>query len=192
MYSSSEEIGTLLVRLASGDATAGEQLFPLLYDRLHEIAVAQMRHERANHTLQPTALLHEAYLKILANTPGLPEIASETHFLSIAALAMRQILINHAKHRRAEKRGGGRAPLLLDDVVDEVSSRAIDILALDEALKRLEKMDPRQARIVELRFFGGMTVAQCARVLQISERTVHYEWQHARSWLRSQIEEPQS
>jgi len=189
MNSSSDEIGDLLARMANGDTKAGEILFPLLYDRLHEIAVVQMQCERANHTLQPTALLHEAYVRILAKPSNLPEMANETHFLSIAAVVMRRILINHANQRRTEKRGGGHSPVLLDDVAEEVAIRAIDVLALDEALARLEQLDPRQARIVELRFFGGMTVAQCARLLKVSERTVQYEWEHARCWLRSQIQE---
>lgn len=190
MSDSSDEVAQLLAELSAGNPAAGERLFPLLYERLHALAAVQMRRERENHTLQTTALLHEAYLRLVESSPKLLTFADETHFMATAAVVMRRILINHAVARRTIKRGGGQTRVELDDVADQINDRTIDVLALDQALTQLERMDVRQARIVELRFFGGLSVAQCARALGVSSRTVQYEWSHARAWLRSQIEEP--
>jgi RNA polymerase sigma-70 factor, ECF subfamily len=172
---------------AAGDDQAARRLFPLLYDELHRLAVGCMRNERASHTLQPTALVHEAWLR-LSRAGTIESVSSREHFLSLAAMMMRRILVSHARSRGADKRGGGRTELLGGDVAEEFEHRAIDLLALEESLKKLGELDPQQARIVELRFFGGLTVEQCAGLLGLSPRTVQYEWAHARAWLRGQLE----
>jgi len=181
------DVSALLGAMARGDPAAAERLFPVVYDELHRIASAYMRRERADHTLQATALVHEAFLR-LAGTEREAAYESRRHFVATAAVAMRRILVNHAKARAADKRGGGRAALALDDVAAEFSRRSIDLIALEEALERLSVLDARQARLVELRFFGGMTFEDCAATLGLSVRAVHYEWTHARAWLRGQIE----
>jgi RNA polymerase sigma-70 factor, ECF subfamily len=183
-----EDLKELLASFASGNAAAGEKLFPIMYDELHRLATACMQRERSDHTLGPTALIHEAYLRLVR--PGSSSTGFENieHFMSAAATVMRRILINHAHAKRAEKRGQGRPVLPLDDFAVTFEARSIDLLALNEALERLAEMDPKQARLVELRFFGGMTVEQCAEVLNMSIRSVYYEWALARAWLRAQIE----
>lgn len=186
------DVPALLNAMAQGDAAAAERLFPLVYDELHRIASCYMRRERPDHTLQATALVHEAFMRLAgssseAASSDAAAFDSRRHFVATAAVAMRRILVNHAKARAADKRGGGRATFALDDVAAEFSRRSIDLLALEEALERLAALDPRQARLVELRFFGGMTFEDCAATLDISVRTVHYEWAHARAWLRDQI-----
>lgn len=182
------ELEQWLRAAASGDDDAARRLFPLLYDELHRLAATCMRNERAGHTLQPTALVHEAWLR-LSQAGTIESVSSREHFLSLAALMMRRILVSHARSRAADKRGGGKTELLPDDVAGEFENRAIDLLALEESLARLAALDPQQARIVELRFYGGLTVEQCASLLGLSPRTVHYEWSHARAWLRGQLED---
>jgi RNA polymerase sigma factor (TIGR02999 family) len=174
-----EEVRALLDAVASGDADAAQRLFPVVYGELHRIASAYMRQERPDHTLQPT-------LRLVGSGSG--KFENRRHFVAAAAVAMRRILVNHAKAKATEKRGGGRAMLALDDAVAAFDANAIDLLALDEALERLARLDPTQARLVELRFFGGMTAEQSAELLGISQRTVNYEWAHARAWLRGQLD----
>jgi len=181
-------MSTLLRGVADGDAVAGERLFPLIYSELHRIASAYMAGERPEHTLQPTALVHEAYLRLVGDGREGAQYQDRRHFVAAAAIAMRRILINHAKAKATEKRGGDRATVALDEAAAVFNDRSIDLLALDEALEQLAKLDPTQARLVELRFFGGMSVPDCAQELGVSERTVHYEWSHARAWLRAQLE----
>lgn len=182
------EVTNLLSAIADGDATAAERLFPLVYNELHRIASSYMERERPEHTLQPTALVHEAYLRLVGNGARTNHYEDERHFVAAAALAMRRILVNHAKAKATDKRGGDRAKLPLDDsVIAAFDERSIDLLALDDALAELAKFDARQAQLVELRFFGGMSVEQCGQHLGISERTVHYEWTHARAWLRGKL-----
>ena len=183
-----EQVTALLRGMADGDAAAGERLFPLVYNELHRIASAYMRQERPEHTLQPTALVHEAYLRLVGEGSDAARYENRRHFVAAAAVAMRRILVNHAKAKATQKRGGGREPAELDDAAAAFGERSIDLIALDDALDRLARLDPTQARLVELRFFGGMSVAECARELNVSERTVHYEWAHARAWLRGQLE----
>jgi RNA polymerase sigma factor (TIGR02999 family) len=183
-----DQVTELLRSVADGDVTAGERLFPVVYNELHRIASAYMRQERPEHTLQPTALVHEAYLRLVGDGADTPRFENYRHFVAAAAVAMRRILVNHAKARATRKRGGGRESTQLDDAAAVFGERSIDLVALDEALDRLAQLDPAQARLVELRFFGGMSVAECARELRVSERTVHYEWAHARAWLRAQLE----
>lgn len=182
------QVSSLLNAMARGDSAAAEQLFPIVYDELHRIASAYMRHERPEHTLQATALVHEAFLRLAGTSQDEGQYESHRHFVATAAVAMRRILVNHAKARAANKRGGGQRTLELDDIAAEFSRRSIDVIALEEALERLATMDARQARVVELRFFGGMTFDDCAKTLGVSVRTVHNEWVHARAWLRDQIE----
>lgn len=182
------DVSALLRAASEGDPAAAERLLPVVYDELHRIASAYMRRERPDHTLQATALVHEAFLRLAGSDPGATRYESLRHFIAAAAVAMRRILVNHAKARAAEKRGGGEVVLALDDVAEEFARRSVNLLALDEALGRLAALDARQARLVELRFFGGMTFEDCARTLGLSVRTVHYEWAHARAWLRGQLE----
>jgi RNA polymerase sigma-70 factor, ECF subfamily len=182
------DVPALLIAMTQGDSAAAERLFPVVYEELHRIASAYMRRERPDHTLQATALVHEAFLRLAGPPQDAAHYESRRHFVATAAVAMRRILVNHAKAQAAEKRGGGQAVLALDDIAAEFSRRSIDLVALEEALERLAALDARQARLVELRFFGGMTFEDCARTLGLSVRMVHYEWTHARAWLRDQME----
>lgn len=186
---SHENVSCLLASLAAGNESAAENLFPIVYDELHRLASTFMQRERADHTLQPTALIHEAYLRLVRPPTSNAEFENIEHFIATAAVVMRRILINHAKAKRTEKRGQGRANLPIDDIAVAFEERSVDIIALDEALRKLAILDPNQARLVELRFFGGMTVEQCAEILHISTRAVYYDWALARVWLRSQIED---
>lgn len=182
------DVPSLLAAMAQGDRRASEQLFPLVYEELHRIAAAYMRRERPDHTLQATALVHEAFLRLAGPPQEGASFDSHRHFVATAAVAMRRILINHAKAKATQKRGGGKGEVALDEIASEFSRRSIDLIALDDALERLSVLDARQARLVELRFFGGMTFEDCAATLGISVRMVHYEWTHARAWLRDQVE----
>jgi RNA polymerase sigma factor (TIGR02999 family) len=182
-----DDVTALLSAAGSGDATAADRLFSVVYDELRRLAAAYIRQERPDHTLQPTALVHEAYLRLVGPAQGGAGFENRGHFLATAALAMRRILINHAAAKKAEKRGGDRPVLRLDETVAAFEDRAIDLLALDDALNRLAVQDPLQARLVELRFFGGMPFEQCAEILGVSPRLIYYEWAHARAWLKSQL-----
>ena len=184
----SEDVTTLLSAIGRGDSEAGDRLFPVIYDELHRIASLFMQQERRDHTLQPTALVHEAYLRLVGG-PTDASYENRAHFIATAAVAMRRILINHAKARSAQKRGSGLSTSALDGTLVAFEERAINLLALDEALARLAELDATQCKLVELRFFGGMSVEECAGILGMSERTLHYEWAHARAWLRSQLQE---
>lgn len=184
---SSRDVATLLAAVGQGDGAAAGQLFALVYDELHRIASAYMRRERPDHTLQPTALVHEAFLRLIGPTSAEGGCANREHFVAAAAVAMRRILVNHAKAKAADKRGGGQPLVELHDAAATFENRAIDLLALNDALDRLAELDARQARLVELRFFGGMPFEECAGVLGISARAVYYEWAHARAWLRNEL-----
>jgi len=181
----SQHVTELLARAGEGDATAAEAVFPLIYEQLHGLAEQQMRRERPGHTLQPTALVHEVYMRLLGDRDA--SWSSRSHFFAAAATAMRRILVNHAVARKAAKRGGDRQRVLLDDVAEAFEDRSIDLLALDDALTRLGELSPEQARIVELRFFAGLTVQRTADVLDRSERSVQYDWSMARAWLRGEL-----
>lgn len=187
--SSAADVTALLNAMSQGDTDAAARLFPLVYEELHRIASAYMRRERPDHTLQATALVHEAFLRLAGADQCASHFENRRHFVATAAVAMRRILVNHAKAKGADKRGGNGAALALDDIAVEFSRRSVSLTALDEALERLALLDARQARLVELRFFGGMTFEECATMLGLSVRTVHYEWAHARAWLRGQLEE---
>lgn len=157
--------------------------FRSLYDEMHRIAARQFGRERAGHTLQPTAIVNEAYLKLIGQR-DLPE-GRRSDLLGIAAHAMRQVLIDHARRRGAEKRGGNRRRTTLGDPGFEVALD--DILAIDAALDRLERIDPRLRRVVELRFFGGLSVEETAEALELTPRTIHRDWAKARAWLHSEL-----
>jgi RNA polymerase sigma-70 factor (ECF subfamily) len=176
----------LLRRLEGGDARAADELLPLVYDELHLLAARLMREQRKDHTLQPTALLHEAYVK-LVDKDVRSSFESHSHFLAVAAKAMRSVLIDHARRRAAEKRGGARDPITLSQVAAAFEDRTPDLLSLDEALTRLSAMDDSLGRIVELRFFGGLTVEETSRVLGVSEPTVIRGWRIARMWLEREL-----
>ena len=177
----------LLQRLELGDATAADELLPLVYQELHRLAGAYMRDERAGHTLQATALVHEAWVRMAGELEG--GLESRSHFLGVAARAMRRVLIDHARRRDADKRGSGIAREDFERVLEVYRESAPDLLGLDEALERLERMDPQLARIVELRFFGGAQNREVAAALGISLRSVERGWQTARAWLRSELKD---
>jgi RNA polymerase sigma factor (TIGR02999 family) len=183
------DLTSTLCAATSGDAAAAADLLPAVYDELRRMAARMLRRERAGHTLQPTALAHEAFLKLIDQSRV--QWQGRVHFLAVAATAMRRILVNHAKARGRIKRGGPaahRQRVPLDDALESFEERAVDLEALDEALQRLAAFDPQQARLVELRFFGGMTVEEAADALGISVRTVHREWDVAKAWLRGEVD----
>ncbi|HEY3244420.1 MAG TPA: sigma-70 family RNA polymerase sigma factor [Phycisphaerae bacterium] len=175
----------ILLAASQGDPAAADALLPLVYDELQAVAARHLRRERPDHTLQTTALVHEAYLRLIDQSRV--QWRGRAHFLAVAAMAMRRILVNHAKARARVKRGGQAARLPLDEAFESFQQRSVDLEALDEALARLSKIDPDQGRMVELRFFGGLSVEETAKVLGISPRTVHREWDLAKAWLRAEV-----
>jgi RNA polymerase sigma factor (TIGR02999 family) len=183
--SRSSQVTQLLDKCEPGDRPAGEQLFEDVYTELRALAARYLHRERKNHTLQPTALVHEAYLKLVGHTRVAWQ--GRAHFLAVAAQAMRQILVDHARRHRAAKRGGHRHRIALDDNLVVKSSRDVDLLVMEDALTKLTKLDPRQAQMVELRFFGGLSVAEVAKVMGLSKRSVEREWTMVRAWLRREL-----
>ena len=178
---------TQMLRAAgSGNESAVNDLLPLVYDELRALAESFLKHERKGLTLQATALVHEAYLRLIKQDEV--EWRDRTHFFVIAAQVIRRILVDHARERRRLKRGGDRARVQLDDDVALLPERDLDLVALDEALARLAQLDPRQARLVELRFFGGLTLQEIADFQNVSLRTVTGDWSMARAWLRRELE----
>jgi RNA polymerase sigma factor (TIGR02999 family) len=175
-----------LQRIGQGDASAAEDLLPLVYEELHRLAAGLMRGQRPDHTLQPTALLHEAYLK-LVDEDARGSFESRNHFLAVAVKAMRNVLVDHARRRGAGKRGGERERVTLSQAAEEFSGIVPDVLALDEALSRLSAMDEALGRVVELRFFGGLSVEETAAVLGVSEPTIVRNWRVARMWLEREL-----
>jgi RNA polymerase sigma factor (TIGR02999 family) len=177
------------LRWRSGDPTALDDLLPRVYDELRALADAYMRRERAGHTLQPTALVHEAFLRLLRLPPG--SVQNRVHFFALAAQAMRRILADHARRHRAAKRGGNavRVPLVLVEGGAPAAAAGDDVAAddLDAALEDLAKLDERQARVVELRFFGGLSIEETAEVLAVSPATVKRDWLVARAWLHREL-----
>src|SRR5688572_4982575 len=172
----------ILTAASRGDAEAAARLWPLVYDELREVSAAFLRREPPDLTLQATALVHEAFLRLVDQTRV--EWRDRTHFCAVAAQAMRRILIDHARARNARKRGSAWERVLLDEAVQVFSERSVDLLALDEVLSRLAGLDPREARVVELRFFGGLSNPEVADLLGVSLRTVEDDWRAARAWLR--------
>lgn len=180
------EITALLERVSRGEAVSEEAWVSAVYEPLRRLASAQLRRERPNHTIQPTALVHEAYLR-LVHRDGLP-LVDRTRFYAVAAGVMRRVLIDYARARNAAKRGGKMMPVELSDSLVVTERRGEELLALDEALTELAAFAPRLARIVELRFFGGLTVDETARELQLSPRQVKRDWKWARTWLRERLD----
>lgn len=180
-----EDVTVLLAELTKGNEQAASRLIPLVYDELRRLADNYMRRERSNHTLQATALVHEAYLKLVEQRSV--DWQSRAHFMGIAAQLMRRILIDHARGHLRDKRGGGERPVPLDENLVFAPEQSMDLIELDLALQQLAGIDPRQAKIVELRFFGGLTVEETAEALAISPKTVKRDWSVAKAWLHGEL-----
>jgi len=181
----SGEITALLDAVKSGDSGAESRLMALMYRDLHARARLYMQRERRDHTLQPTALVHEAFLRLMRE--GAVELHSRTHFLAAASIVMRRVLVDHARGRAAAKRHGGQVQVELAEGMAAEAPNLEDMLTLDEALTRLAACDARQARVVELLFFGGLTEEEAAESLGVSSRTVKRDWRSARAWLQAQL-----
>lgn len=186
------EAAALLARVAAGDEAARGQLFVLVYDQLRQLAGGYLRGDAASHTLQPTALVHEAFLRMMRQSGPFTD---RSHFLAVASVAMRQILTDHARRKSAKKRGGARTQITLDEEAAAGPTDAppgdqgiVDVLALDAALTRLASLKPRQAHIVEMRCFGGLTVEEIAEILGLSRQMIEKDWRRARAWLRHTLE----
>lgn len=180
----SQEVTQLLHALRDGDQSALERLMPLVYDELRAIAARHLHGERPGHTLQPTALANEAYLRLMDRQSA--NWDSRAHFFGVAAQAIRRILVEHARAKGRDKRGGGRLRVTLSDSLEE-AGRDVDVLALDDALERLGSDQPEDRKVVVLRYFGGLSVKEVAAALGVSERTVHRRWEFARSWLYREL-----
>ena len=174
------EVTRLLIAWRAGDREALDRLIPLVYAELHRMAERHLRRERPGHTLQPTAIVNEVYLKLLGRQGS--DWRDRAHFFAVAAQSMRRILVEHARHRDAKKRGGHGTRYLLDTVV-LTEPRAVDLMALDDALAKLSALDEEQGRVVELRFFGGLTEEETAEVLSVSSRTIKRKWVAAKTFL---------
>jgi RNA polymerase sigma-70 factor (ECF subfamily) len=185
MESPSPDVTVLLLELTRGNQEAASKLMPLVYNELRRLARGYMRRERPDHTLQATALVHEAYLKLVKQRSV--DWQGRSHFFGIAAQLMRRILIDHARGHLREKRGGAQEVLPLDEALLFSPRQSAELVRLDEALERLAKLDPRQSKIVELRFFGGLSVEETAGFLGISPKTVKRDWSMAKAWLRSEL-----
>jgi len=179
------QVTKLLQGWRGGDRKDLEALLPLVYDELRRLAHHHLRNERPDHTLQSTALVHEAYFRLVGQ--DLPEWESRAHFFAIAAQLMRQILVDYARCRRASKRGSGVCMLTLDDAVALPRRKDVDVVALDDALNTLAAVDPRQSRVVELRFFAGLSLEETSAVMGIATATVQRDWTAARAWLHREI-----
>lgn len=187
MDSNSAEILSLLRLIELGDPSARDRLLEISYEHLRRIAANAMRHERAGHTLQPTALIHEAVAAIF-DKDDMPALANQGHFYGLMARAMKQILVDHARKRNAQRRGGGKERVPLDETICRVEeSSDADLLSLDEALTRLEQHDKRSCEVVILKFFGGMEHARIANELGVSLATVDRDWRFARVWLKREL-----
>ena len=176
----------ILGRARAGDERARGKLIALIYDELRQVASSLMRRERVDHTLSPTAVVHEAVIRLLGEAV-FEEAADRGFLLAAAALAMREVLIDHARRRVAARRGGGMRRVPLDAVVDYFEEQQLDVVAVHEALDRLAALDGRQAQVMTLRYFGGMTVAEVAAALEVSVATVEQDWRLARAWLAGQL-----
>lgn len=183
------QVTELLKALRTGDPVAAERLLPMVYAELHRLAASYMRRERPDHTLQPTALINEAYLRLVREDV---DWNSRAHFIGLAAHVMRRVLVDHARAHRAEQRGGGLKRVELTEQIAVAPEKLEDLLELDEALGRLQKVSPRQARVVELRYFGGLSVEQIGAVLGIASRSVKRDWSLARIWLFQELRRNES
>ena len=180
-----EDITQILCAVSADDPSASARLMPFVYDELRRLAGRYLSRERSDHTLQATALVHEAYLRLVDQKRV--NWQNRAHFFGVAAEMMRRILVDYARRRGAEKRGGGLQKLALDDAISFAQEKDIDLIALDEALGDLARLDPLQSRIVELRFFGGLTLEEAAEILSLSRSTVEREWLTAKAWLYIQL-----
>ena len=186
MTAQPDDVARLLRDWRDGDASALDRLMPLVYDELRRLAARQMRRERVNHTLQPTALVNEAYVQLLGQRRASWE--NRAHFFGAAAAVMRRLLVDHARRKRADKRGGGALNVSLRDAAGAADRGSeVDMVALDEALSELAALDPPLARLVEMRYFGGLSVEEAAGVLGCSPATVKRHWKTARIWLRRRL-----
>lgn len=185
MPAGQDNITQVLRELSEGQESAPARLMPLVYDELRKLAQGYLRGERSDHTLQATALVHEAYIRLVdwENVSW----QNRAHFFALAAQIMRRILVDHAREHQAQKRGGGWTRLSLEGAVSMSQQKEVDVVALDDALQDLERMDATQSRIVELRFFGGLTIEETAEALRISPATVKREWVLAKAWLHKTI-----
>lgn len=179
------QITEQLIAWNNGDPLALDELVPIVYRELRRMADHFLRHENSGHTLQPTALVHEAYLRLIDQTQV--EWQNRAHFFGVAAQMMRRILVDHAKAKHRDKRGGGAFKLSLDEIADYTHERAAELVALDDALRSLAAFDERKSRVVELRYFGGLNVEETAEVLDISANTVMRDWNMAKAWLYQEI-----
>lgn len=180
-----EQVTALLVEWNNGNKAALDLLAPLVYDELRRLAQSYLRDERSAATLQPTALVNEAYLRLVAQ--NLPDWQSRSHFFGVAAHLMRQVLVDHARRHKSAKRGGGAANVPIEDNLNFAPERSADIIALDDALEGLAKVDPRKCKVIELRFFGGFSVEETAQALDISVATVGREQRLAEAWLHREM-----
>jgi RNA polymerase sigma factor (TIGR02999 family) len=179
------EVTALILEARSGSRDALERLFPLVYDELRGVAHRALRHERESHTLSTTALVHEAYLKLVDQEGA--NWKDRVHFLALSAMAMRRILVDYARRQKRLKRGGERRPVTFDGAMILADQRADELIALDQALSELGTMSERLSRVVECRFFAGLTTEETAAVLQVTSRTVERDWQKARAWLFARL-----
>ena len=180
------ELTLILARARAGDEGARDKLITQVYDELRHVASGLMRRERVDHTLSPTAVVNEAVIRLLGEAV-FDRAADRSYLFASAARAMREVLIDHARRRAAARRGGGRRRVALDEVVDYFEGQGLDVVAVHEALDRLAELDGRQAQVMTLRYFGGMTVAEVAAALGISVATVEHDWRLARAWLAGQL-----
>ncbi|MCI0490359.1 MAG: ECF-type sigma factor [Blastocatellia bacterium] len=180
-----EDVTRVLHEVSAGDRDAFARLMPLVYDELRRLAARYLRRERAGHTLQPTALVNEAYLRLIDQTRV--NWQNRAHFFSISAEIMRRILVDYARSHNAEKRGGNVEKLPIEEAISLSDEMDVDLIALDDALADLAKLDPLQSRVVELKFFGGLTLEETAEVLSLSRSTVEREWLTAKAWLYVQL-----
>lgn len=181
-----KDVTTLLLEWSQGSQAALEQVTPLIYDQLRLLAARQLRRERPGHTLQSTALVHEAYLKLIDQQRV--QWHDREHFFAVASQMIRRILVSYARSRNSIKRGRGRTMLTFNDVSSPGATSEIDLIALDDALERLSRLDPQQGRIIELRFFGGVSIQGTANLLGISTATVNRDWKLARAWLHRELD----
>lgn len=182
----SPNITSLLIEWKDGNQSALTELVPLVYDELHRQAARYLRKEDPGHTLQATALINEAYLRLIDQTQV--DWQDRNHFFAIASTTMRRVLVDHARSRGREKRGAGAVHVPIEDALNVVPEKAgVDLIAVDDALCRLEKLDPRQAKVVELRYFCGLSIEETASVLDLSTSTIRSEWTLAKAWLRSEL-----
>jgi RNA polymerase sigma-70 factor (ECF subfamily) len=182
---SPHDVTVLLTRVGAGDASAPGKLLALVYEDLRHLAAAYMQDERSDHTLQATALVHEAYLRMVDWKNVTWE--NRAQFFAVAAQVMRRVLVDHARRKNASKREGSQHKVTLDEAVSFASDKGLDVLALEDALQSLETLDPRQAQIVELRFFGGLSIEEVAHVLKISTATVKRDWTTAKAWFQREL-----